>query len=87
MSAETMPFSPLVAEVISASMAHTHAVTNALIESLTERAETAEAELDAIRSQVHQLLSGEYMPTPNAIQRALYPDEATVAAFREEAGR
>lgn len=83
---EHPPFSPTVAAVLSQMIADGHATTNALIDALTARATRAEAELDAVRAGVTGLLSGRYMPTPAAIQQALWPDAETVDRFREGGG-
>lgn len=80
---ERPPFSPVVASVLSKMIADGHATTNALIDAWTARATRAEAELDAVRAGVTRLLSGRYMPTPAAIQHALWPDDETVDQFRE----
>jgi endonuclease III len=77
------PFSPLIADVLTAMTADSQATTNALIEGLTARATRAEAALDAVRDQVMDLLSGTWMPTPAAIQRALWPSELVVDKFRK----
>lgn len=82
MSTETEPFSPFVAAILTAQADLTAATTNALVASLTERAEAAEAELAAIRADVTALLTGRYVPNPNAIHEALYPSPERVAAFR-----
>lgn len=80
---EHPPFSPVVADVLSKLIDDGHATTNALIDALTTRAREAEAQLDAVRAGVADLLSGRYMPTPDAIHAALWPDDRTVAEFRE----
>lgn len=79
-----LPFSPLVADVLSAMIGQTHDTTRLLIDSLTEQLADSQAEVDAIRTTVMELLAGPYMPTPAAIQRALYPSAEVRAAFREE---
>lgn len=82
----TQPISPLVADLMSASLAQTHAVTNSVIDNLTERAELAEATLTAIMVGVDELLDGDYMPTSDAIRRAMLPSRATVDRFRPGGG-
>lgn len=78
----THPFSPLVADLMQASLTQTHAVTNSVIDNLTERAELAEATLAAIRTAVLDLVGGDFMPTPAAIERALYPRQAVINSHR-----
>jgi hypothetical protein len=75
------PYTPLIADIFTALMADNHATTNALIEGLTARASEAEAELDAVRAGILELISGRYMPTPAAIESALWPDGQTVAQY------
>jgi hypothetical protein len=78
------PFTPFVADVITAMMSQTHATTNSLIDSLTAQLADARADLDAIRFQVEGLLGGPYMPTPDAILRALYPSAELRKHFRRD---
>jgi hypothetical protein len=80
---EDVVFSPLVADVISASLSMTHQVTDQLIESLTKQVADLTAELEAVRIGVHDLVGGRYMPTPIAILGALYPSDAAIDACRE----
>jgi len=80
------PISPLVADLISASLAQTHSVTNSLIDSLTEQAASSRAEVDAIRTRITALLSGPYQPSPAAIEAALWPTDEFVEHFRTDRG-
>lgn len=78
---------PLIASLMEASMAQTHAVTDSLIDSLTHRAKRAEAQLQIVREVVTALLDGPWMPTPDAIRSALWPSRETVdAALGETEG-
>jgi chemotaxis regulatin CheY-phosphate phosphatase CheZ len=77
-------FSPLVGQVITAMISQTHDTTNRLIDSLTEQLSESQAEVDAIRAGVAELLDGPYMPTPDAIYRALYPSEAMRERYRRD---
>jgi hypothetical protein len=67
-----LPFSPFVAELITASYAITASTTNAVLDLQQARIDELEAELYAVRSGVGQLLSGRWMPTSAALQDALY---------------
>lgn len=78
---ECQPISPLVAELMTASMTATNAVTGQVIDNLTKRAEEAEAMVKAIRCKVSNLLAGPYMPMPAAIEGALWPSDDYVARF------
>lgn len=79
------PISPLVADLITASLSVTHQTTDRLVDSLTAQLADREAELAAIRWSVGELLAGDYMPMPWAIQRALHPSAELVDRFREVA--
>jgi hypothetical protein len=81
---EAPPFTPLVADVLSAMFENNRQTTTTLIDSLTAQVEDRDAELAAIRDRIHALLDGDYMPTPTAILRALYPTSAVVDRYRPE---
>lgn len=88
MTTETdTPISPLVAELLSASLSITHDTTNRLIDSLTTQLADAHAELGTIRHDVTRLADGNYMPTPAAIGRALWPAARRIQMFREAGAR
>jgi hypothetical protein len=82
----TQPISPLMADLIGANMDALNRTTNTLIDSLSVDLAKSHATVDAIRDGVIELLSGDYMPTPAAIERALYPSAAMVDRFRVEGG-
>lgn len=63
----------LVATLVMASSDQLAFTTNALIDSLTDRAEVAERTLDAVRDRIETLLEGQWQPSSAAILRALYP--------------
>jgi hypothetical protein len=80
------PISPLVADLISASLAITHDTTNRLIESLQSTIADAVAHRRAVEAGVSALLGGDHMPNPAAIERAVFtPDPRLVAHYRQEA--
>lgn len=80
------PISPLIADLIGANMDALNWTTNTLLDSLSADLAKSQATVDAIRDGVIELLSGDYMPTPDAIQRALFPSAAMVDRFRVEGG-
>ncbi len=82
MTAES-PISPLVADLITASLSMTHDTTTRLIDSLTEQLDTAHARADAVESGILALLTGPYAPSTTAIERALYPSDNIVDLFRK----
>ncbi len=81
---ENLPMSPLVADIITASLTQTQQVTTRVIDGLQADNADLRAELAAVRDGVTHLLSGPYMPMPGAIERALYPGKDAIAAYREE---
>ena len=78
------PFTPLVADILTAMTSQTAAVTTTVIDNLTEQLADSQAEVDAIRDRIQALLDGPYMPTPDAILRALWPNEAERAMYRRD---
>lgn len=78
------PFSPLIADIITASFSMTADTSQRLIDSLTKQAADLEAEVAAIRDGVLCLLAGDFQPTSAAIERALYPSAERVDLYREE---
>lgn len=63
----------LVADLMGQSMSQTHDLTNSIIDSLSEDLAETRAIVDLIRDQIENLVQGDYMPTPDALIRALYP--------------
>lgn len=80
------PFSPLIADIISAVMAMTHDTTNRLIDSLTAQLADAHARAAAVEAGVLALIYGDYAPTTAAIERALFPSAELVARYRNDEG-
>jgi exonuclease VII large subunit len=73
----------LIARLAQASLTETFATSNRLVEHLTSQLDEAQAMIAAIRTGVADLLEGDYMPTPAAIERALWPSDWVVARFKE----
>ena len=69
---------PLVAQLMTASMAETAAVTNMVAEDLQRRVRDREAELDLVRIRIENLLAAPYMPTETVLRNALYPSRDEV---------
>jgi hypothetical protein len=82
-SDSTDPIDPLVADLTLATLAQSQQTTDLLIESLTKRAETAEATIEVIRSKMGNLLDREYAPSERMIVRALYPKDKEIEEFRQ----
>lgn len=78
------PISPLVAELMTASLTMSHNTTNTYIDIIESQLKATRAELDAVRAGVNDLISGPWMPTPAAIRSALYPSEGAVRLASEE---
>lgn len=55
--------------------------TNQLIDAFRERAQRAEALVEMIRVEIGDMMSGRYMPTSAAVERALYPAWDVVTAY------
>jgi hypothetical protein len=79
------PFTPLVAQILEAQVATTHAVTTGLIDTLMRQVADATARRAAVEGEIAALLNGRYMPTPRAILDALYPDDETIARYADHA--
>lgn len=81
---------PLIADLMEQCMRDTHAVTNALIDSLEHRALRAEVTVQIIRERIYDLFDGPYTPQPSWVIHALYPSEEEVKERmeleREDAG-
>lgn len=77
------PISPLVADLITASLTQTHQMTNRVIDNLTEERDEARAELEAVRRRIEELMSGRYMPMPHQVIDALYPFPQLIAEVRD----
>ena len=79
-----VPFSPLLAQVITQMSRDTAYTTNTLLDGYRRDAATHAATLAAIRDRIETMLSGEHMPNPLAILRALYPHESVVDRYRQD---
>ncbi len=77
------PFSPLVADIITAQFALTANTTNALIESLEAQLAEVRAREAAVQDRILDLVSGPWMPNPNAIKVALFPSAEVVNQYRK----
>lgn len=75
---------PLVADIFAAQIQITQSVTGNLIDLLTEDVARLRAELSAVRAGVNDLLNGRYMPTPLALEAALWPSRDVIDSYREE---
>lgn len=80
-AAQTVP--ALALHLMQANYREQLQVLNGLVEGFRESAAQRTAELAAVRDGVGSLLSGQWMPTPAAIESALYPSPEQIAAFRE----
>lgn len=78
------PFSPLVAQIITAQHQMYRDTSSRLIDSLTAQLADAHAHADAVTDGIERLLAGDFMPTPAALRRALYPSAEVVAQYRKD---
>lgn len=74
---------PLIAQLVQANLLQSQASSSAIIESLTERAEIAEAALAAIRDRVISLFNQEHLPNPKLVIEGLFPPQAIINEYRE----
>lgn len=73
------PFSPFVADILTAQAEMTQAATNAVIDGMEQDVIRLRATLAAVRDGVVALIDGDVMPTPRAIERALWPEPEEIA--------
>lgn len=78
------PLSPFVAQLLTAQAAFTQQVTDAAFDGLTEDLARVRATLAAVRDGVIAQIDGDVMPTPRAIERALWPTDEVVAQYRKD---
>lgn len=87
-ASEAVSGSPLLAEIIHASMNQTAATQQALIDATQWELDQANAERDLVNARMNELLSGDFMPMPRAIINALYPSVERIIAearrYRQE---
>jgi hypothetical protein len=76
--------SPLVAQIMTASLAVTHHVTDMVIDNLRTRLAYAEARAAAVEHAILGLIAGPYTPSPWFIERALFPNEEEIERFLPE---
>lgn len=81
-----VPFSPLIADILTAQSEFTRQITDSVVDGLTEDLARTRATLAAVRRGVVSLIDGDVMPTPRAIEGALWPSEALIAEFRRAEG-
>ncbi len=75
----------LMAALVTGSFQASRDTTDRLIAVMREQIAAADAHRQAVEHGVAELLSGDYAPSPAAIQRAvLCPDAALIAHYRQE---
>ena len=79
--------SPLMADLMTASMTHTHKMTEEVIDRLTRERDEARAELEAVRAAIYKLHESPYVPHPNTYLDALYPDSPTIQTYMPNSGK
>lgn len=68
----------LIAQVTTAMISQTAAVTRQVIADWERRARRAEAELEIVRTEIRTQLGGTYMPMPHVLLNRLYPPEHAI---------
>lgn len=80
---QDQPFSPLVGAIFTQMFEQSASITTQVMDNYQAQVEVLEAELYAIRNGVSLLLSGPYMPMPDAIRRAVfYPDKELIEEYK-----
>jgi len=80
---EHLPFSPLVADVLTSMFTQTAGITNTLLDSYQATIDDLEAERYAVQYGIDQLLAGPWMPTPDAIRDAVfYPRQDLIDEYK-----
>jgi len=74
----------LIAQLIQANYNQYAASSQSLIDTYEEQARRLQATLNAVRDGVEHLFSGDFMPTPHAVMKALYPPKHIVDVFMDE---
>ena len=74
--------SALVVALMAQSQRDYAYTSGAVIESLQRDLNEARATLAAIRTEADVLLSGNWMPTPDAIREALWPSDKIIDEYR-----
>jgi hypothetical protein len=78
---------PLLAQVLEANAKSLEAATNTVIDAQKRDILMLSAELALVRDRIEGLLFGEYMPTGDAIRRAMYPARSSVEELYEKLSR
>lgn len=73
----------LALQLMGASAEQLAGTTNTLIDNLTAERDELRAETAAMRHGVELLLEGNWMPTPDALRRALWPSADMIDRFRK----
>ena len=80
---ENIEVSGLMARLVQANYNDYANTAQMLIESLQKQKDDLSAELSAIRHRVNYLFSGDFMPTQEAIIRAMYPSVEMIQVFKK----
>lgn len=78
------PFSPFVAQILTAQHQMYRDTSSRLIDALEAQLAEAHAHADAVTDGIERLLDSDFMPTPAAVRRALYPTDEVVALYRKD---
>jgi len=78
------PFSPLVAEILTAQRTQTAAVTEQVMANYRRDLAYERARRQAVQNAVLALLAGPWLPHPDAIAAALFPSDELIATYRKD---
>lgn len=79
---DTVVIPPMIGDLIGAQLADNRKTTDLLIANLRAQLADRDAQLAAIRWGMERLIYGDYMPTTNALAKALNPTPDVVGRFR-----
>jgi hypothetical protein len=75
---------PLVARLIGSNAEALNATADRIMKVKDRRYALAAAKLQLITERIEELVSGDYMPTSDALRRALYPHPAEINQLADE---
>jgi hypothetical protein len=81
-----IPFSPLLADILTARAAETARATNSVIDNLERQLDDERARRAAVENTILDLISGPYVPHPDRIRQALlFPSAEAIDYYRKGA--
>lgn len=72
---------PFVAALMEKSATETAWATNQVLDAAEREAKRAQATLDLVRERISKLIKGPWMPTTDALRKALWPFDEEIDAY------